>query len=93
MNTKSILKHAASVIGVSVVLAGAAMQSVQAADNTWFLQQLQQSDGYSQNDEAAPATSPRAVVARKQASRAAADKDQTSQPDNQANPMNQAPTD
>jgi hypothetical protein len=94
MSTKSIIKHVASITGVVVVLSAAAMQSAQAADNTWFLHQLQQTDGgYDQNDDSAPASSPRAIVAHKKTSGAAADKAQTPQPDNENDPMNQAPTD
>jgi hypothetical protein len=47
MNTPSIIKHAASILAVSVVLTGAAIQSARAADdNAWFLHQEEQTDGH-----------------------------------------------
>jgi hypothetical protein len=94
MNTLSIIKHAASIIGVSVVLTGAAMQSARADDNTWFLHQEQQTDGSYQNDDAAPATptpaaSTPAVGTQNQASLDATDTGQAPQSDDKAAPTNQ----
>jgi hypothetical protein len=95
MNTPSIIKHAASIIAVSVVLTGAAMQSARAADdNMWFLHQEQQSDGSFQSDDAAsttptPAASTPAVGAQNQASLDATDQGQTAQSDDKTAPTNQ----
>jgi hypothetical protein len=54
MNTKFVIKHVASFIGVSLVLAGSAAQSAQAADSNWFQHELQQTDGDIQANDAAP---------------------------------------
>lgn len=94
MNTQSLIKHAASIIGASLVLSGAATQSARANDNnTWFLHQLEQTDGIYQNDDAAPATSTHAastaaVGTQDQASLDATDKAQTPQSDEKAAPIN-----
>lgn len=53
MNNHSIIQHALIVIVFSVVFAGGAVQSAQAADNNWFLGQMQQTDGYAREPSAA----------------------------------------
>jgi uncharacterized iron-regulated membrane protein len=73
MSTQSIIKRAASIIAVSVVLTGAAMQSARAADdNAWFLHQEEQTDGNFQNDDAAPTTSTPATSAQATSTQATA---------------------
>ena len=46
MNNHSIIQHALIVIVFSVVFAGGVVQSAEAADNNWFLGQMEQTDGY-----------------------------------------------
>ena len=75
MNTKFI-KHVASSIGVSLVLAGSAAQ---AADSNWFQHELQQTDGDTQANDAAPVAP--TLGADNLASPVAAYKGQTRQPD------------
>jgi hypothetical protein len=89
MNIKFFIKHAASSIGLSILLAGGAVQSAQAADTGWFLRQLQQTDGNTQTNDAAPVTSSRAIDTHDPVSPAAADKGQMRRRDEMASSSEQ----
>jgi len=89
MNIKFVIKQVASSIGISILLAGGAVQFAQAADTDWFLRQLQQTDGNTQANDAAPVTASPAIGTHDSVSPAAADERQPRRRDDMASSSEQ----
>ena len=89
MNIKFVIKHVASSIGISILLAGGTVQFAQAADTDWFLRQLQQTDGNIQANDAGRVTASPAIDAHDPVSRAAADMGQMRRRDDMASSSEQ----